>query len=351
MRLELDQPKLDFDDVMLVPSYSDITSRKNVVLTREIRGRWGQTLTGVPIIAANMHGVGTFKMAQALSAFGMFTAINKDTSVKSWFEFFEDPITRYGVSIISPPSSDSVFLTLGMDVKGENTNRDKLRMLVAAKCFKQMKIVVDVANGYMNPFYDYLKQVRDIAPEAFILAGTVCTPEAAERLVESGADLARVGIGSGAVCVTRTVAGVGYPQASAIMECSQVADVVCDGGCTTPGDFAKAFALGSSMVMAGTVFAAHEEGGVEPDEHGFVRFYGMSSHEAQDTPKHYRSSEGRVVKLPHRGKVGNTVTHILGGLRSACTYSNAETLEELHENARVIRVNNQLNRSVEKYTI
>jgi len=344
MQLDLDQPKLDFDDVMLVPSYSDMTSRKEVMLTREIRGRWGQTLTGVPIIAANMHGVGTFKMAKALSHYGMFTAINKDTPVKSWFEFFENPI-------ISEPSIDRVFLTLGMDMKGETANIDKLRMLVASKCFRQMKIVIDVANGYMNPFYDYIKLVRYTAPDAFIMAGTVCTPEAAQRVVESGADLARVGIGSGAVCVTRTVAGVGYPQASAIIECAQTADVVCDGGCTTPGDFAKAFALGSSMVMAGTVFAAHEEGGVEPDERGFVSFYGMSSHEAQQTKRNYRSSEGRVVKLPYRGMVDNTVCHILGGLRSACTYSNAASLNELHQNARVIRVNNQLNRSVEKYTI
>ena len=354
--------KLDFDDILLVPQFTDVTSRKQVTLTTEIHGRWGQTLRGVPIIAANMHGVGTFTMASALSRHGLFTAITKDVSVGSWLDFFDDVLNHEEEGLVEDGEIkhfhspiDSVFLTIGMDTDRDDNMR-KLKLLVAAKCFPKMKIVIDVANGYMNPFYDYIQKVRETAPDAFIMAGTVCTPEAALRIVESGADLARVGIGTGAVCTTRKVAGVGYPQASAIAECSQVADVVGDGGCTDPADFAKAFALGASMVMAGTVFAGHEEGGKAPDADGKVHFYGMSSLEAQKnhaniTSTTYRSSEGREVKIPYRGSVHGTVEHILGGLRSACAYSNAKFLGDLHKEAQVIQVNRQLNRTVERYTI
>ena len=357
--------KLDFDDLMICPQYTDVDSRKKVSLTREIKGHWGQTLTGVPIVAANMHGVGTFSMARSLSRLGMFTAITKDMSVKDWFMFFDSYENRRSEYYVDGPNigrmspDESVFLTLGMDKVNENgfNNHDnlrKLKMIVAAKCFKQLKIVIDVANGYMNPFYDYIKEVRDSAPDAFIMAGTICTPEAALRVVESGADVARVGIGTGAVCTTRKVAGVGYPQASAIMECSPVADIECDGGCTDPADFVKAFALGSSIVMAGSVFAAHKEGEIDPDNDLNVLFYGMSSHVAQDAMgqrNEYRSSEGRVVKIPYRGEVKQTAEHILGGLRSGCAYSNALNLDELASKAKIIRVNNQLNRVLEKYTI
>jgi GMP reductase len=358
----MDDVKLDFDDVMICPQFTDVDSRKKVMLTTDIKGHWGQTLTGIPIIAANMHGVGTFSMARSLSKLGLFTAINKDVSVKEWFDFFESYENQNSQFYIDGNSygrmspAESVFLTLGMDKVDEHgmnmqTNMRKLRMLVAAKCFRKLKIVIDVANGYMNPFYDYIKEVRDIAPDAFIMAGTVCTPDAAVRIVDSGADVARVGIGTGAVCTTRKVAGVGYPQASAIMECSPVVDIECDGGCTDPGDFAKAFALGSSIIMAGSVFAAHKEGEIEPDENGNVLFYGMSSHVAQGQKSDYRSSEGRVVKIPYRGEVRPTVEHILGGLRSACAYSNAKQLSDLQKEAKIIRVNNQLNRVLEKYTI
>ena len=358
--------KLDFDDILISPQFTDVTSRKQVRLTTEVKGAWGQVLTGVPIIAANMHGVGTFAMAKSLSTRGLFTAINKDTPLKDWLAFFDDKSSYMTLSFLDGAErpnpyarmspADSVFFTMGMGQEQLNMEREdihRLKMLMAAQCFPRMNIVIDVANGYMNTFYDYISRVREVAPDAFIMAGTVCTPEGAERIVKSGADLARVGIGTGAVCTTRKVAGVGYPQASAIAECSQVANIVADGGCVDPGDFAKAFALGASMVMAGSVFAAHSEGGIEPDANGNVVFYGMSSKQAQADKSEggYRSSEGRVVAIPHRGPVLPTVDHILGGLRSACAYSNAFGLGYLHEQAYTIQVNRQLNRSLEKYTI
>jgi len=215
-----------------------------------------------------------------------------------------------------------------------------------------------VANGYMNPFYDFITKVRFNIPDAFIMAGTVTTPEAASRVIESGADLARIGIGTGAVCTTRRMAGVGYPLFSALMECVPAATesgggVQSDGGCVNPGDFSKAFAVGAQMVMAGSIFAGHDESEQEIRD-GKVVFYGMSSHVAQqkhNQVKNYRASEGRVVQIPYKGLVEHTISDILGGIRSTCAYVGAKNLVELHEKAKFIQVNTQLNRSLEQYTI
>ena len=170
-----------------------------------------------------------------------------------------------------------------------------------------------------------------------------------------------LGIGTGAVCTTRMVAGTGYPQLSAIRECSRIEvgpyfdskklPIVCDGGCYHPGDFAKAFAAGAQMVMAGSVFAGHAEGGIQPVD-GMVEFRGNAAlPEPAPDGQTYRSSEGRIVKIPFKGSVNATVEHILGGLRSASSYSNALSLPELSKNAKFIRVNNQLNTVIERYTI
>lgn len=176
------------------------------------------------------------------------------------------------------------------------------------------------------------------------------------------------------VCTTRLMAGVGYPQLSAIIECADAAHgldahIISDGGCTCPGDVAKAFGAGADFVMLGGMLAGHDEGGghviskyeaegsyamidtndIIPnlEEKQYVEFYGMSSDTAMD--KHhggvaaYRSSEGRTVEVPYRGPVKSTVKNILGGLRSACTYVGASSLKQLSKCTTFIRVNHQYN--------
>lgn len=335
--------KLDFDDVLIVPQFSDITSRSQVELTTDIVGKWGATIRGVPIIAANMDGVGTFSMHRSLQKFGMFTAITKQTPVERWLE---------------QENIDNAFITIGM-----NSEEFKKAMDIVDHFNDRVenfipKIVIDVANGYMNPFYEFIELTRAAFPNAFIMAGTVTTPEAVQRVINSGADLARVGIGTGAVCTTRRVAAVGYPLFSALQECVPAASEVgggvqSDGGCVHPGDFAKAFAVGAEIVMAGSIFAGHDESEQQIHD-GKVTFYGMSSKAAQQKHnqyKEYRASEGRVVQLPYRGLVEHTVSDILGGIRSACAYVGAKNLDMLHYKAKFIRVNNVLNRSLDKYTV
>lgn len=335
--------KLDFDDVLIVPQFSDITSRSQVDVNTTITGRWGASIPGVPIIAANMDGVGTFSMHHALKKFGAFTAITKHHTLADW---------------VKQSDVSHAFITIGMNDGELNQAESIIHTWKGRISSFTPKIVIDVANGYMNPFYDFIKKVRDRVPDAFIMAGTVVTPEAVYRTITCGADLVRVGIGTGAVCTTRRVAGVGYPQFSALQECVPAAasvggGVQSDGGCVFPGDFSKALAVGAKMVMAGSIFAGHEESEQEIHD-GKVTFYGMSSRAAQqrhNQVKNYRASEGRVVQLPYKGLVEHTMSDILGGIRSTCAYVGALNISELPEKAKFIQVNNQLNRSLERYTI
>ena len=176
----------------------------------------------------------------------------------------------------------------------------------------------------------------------------------------AGADVVKVGIGPGSVCTTRLQTGVGYPQLSAVIECADAAHglgglIMADGGCTSPGDVAKAFGAGADFVMLGGMFAGHEESGGETkviDGKVFKAFYGMSSKKANDEYAgglaDYKSSEGREVLIPFKGKISDTVNDILGGLRSACTYVGASTLKKLSKCTTFIRVNNTHNTIFER---
>ena len=213
-------------------------------------------------------------------------------------------------------------------------------------------ICIDVANGYREVFLNFVRRVRDAFPEKIIIAGNVATREMTEALILAGADIVKVGIGPGSVCTTRKVAGVGYPQLSAISECADAAHglnghVMSDGGCTSPGDIAKAFAAGADFVMLGGMLAGHDESGGEmvkgEDGRDYKSFYGMSSSRAME--KHYgevaehRAPEGKEVRVPYKGPLEITVQSILGGLRSACSYVGARRIKDLPKCTTFIKVN------------
>ena len=187
------------------------------------------------------------------------------------------------------------------------------------------------------------------------MAGNVVTGEMTEELILSGADIVKVGIGPGSVCTTRKMTGVGYPQLSAVIECADAAHglggwICADGGCTTPGDIAKAFGGGADCVMLGGMLAGHDECAgevIERDGQKFQRFYGMSSKAAMDLyaggVAEYRAAEGKEVLVPYRGPVSQTAQEILGGVRSACTYVGARRLKELSKRTTFVRVTQQIN--------
>ncbi|MCB9996453.1 MAG: GMP reductase [Rhodospirillales bacterium] len=346
MRIEEDV-KLDFKDVLIRPKRSTLASRKEVDISRQYTFKWsGRTFDGVPVIAANMDGVGTMAMAKAFgeNGNGMSVALHKHYALEDLLKFYEENGNKNVWYSIGVTESDEEKLDafLASDVQKSGQGIDKL--------------CIDVANGYSEPFVDFVRRMRDKMPDITIMAGNVVTGEMVEELVLSGADLVKVGIGPGSVCTTRKMTGVGYPQLSAVIECADAAHglkgfVCADGGCTVPGDLAKAFGGGADFVMLGGMLAGHDqcEGTVEEDENGEKRvtFYGMSSSTAMD--KHaggvaeYRASEGKTVSVPYRGDVEQTVKAVLGGLRSACTYVGAVKLKELSKRTTFVRVTQQLN--------
>jgi GMP reductase len=339
MRIEYDV-KLDFKDVLIRPKRSVLQSRSEVELEREIRLKYaGNTWHGVPIIAANMDHTGTLAMAQALSEHKLMTALDK-------FIVTED-LTKFVAA--HQKVMDSCFVSIGIS----DHDFEKLQSL--SKIIPISFICLDAANGYTERYVEFLSRLRNTYPDTAIMAGNVVTGEMCEELILSGADIVKIGIGPGSVCTTREKTGVGYPQLSAIIECADAAHglgghVCADGGCTTPGDVAKAFAAGADFVMLGGMLAGHDECSgeiIEDKGRKFKRFYGMSSKEAME--KHhgavaeYRASEGRSVNVPYRGPVKNTILDILGGVRSTCTYVGASRLKELSKRTTFIRVTKQLN--------
>ena len=217
---------------------------------------------------------------------------------------------------------------------------------------------MDVANAYHENFVDFIKRVRDEFPDKVIIAGNVVTPEMTEELIINGADVVKIGIGPGSVCTTRTMTGVGVPQFSAILDCADAANgvdghIMADGGCVHPGDIAKAFGGGAHMAMIGGMLAGHDESEQEV-VNGKVEFYGMSSDRAREVhgkrKDGYRGNEGRLISLPHRGPVKETVEDILGGVRSAATYIGARRLKDMPKCATFVKTNNVINRVYEHYT-
>lgn len=347
MRIEYDV-KLDFRDVLIRPKRSVLKTRADVSLEREFRFKHTQTTwQGIPVIASNMDHTGTFNMAIALSSHHLLTVLDKFLSLDEWKAFIK----------AHPDTLRSSFLSAGI------AEADFEKVNAIMKMAPIPFICLDVANGYTERFVSHLEQLRERYPKTVIMAGNVVTGEMVEELILSGADIVKIGIGPGSVCTTREKTGVGYPQLSAIIECADAAHglggLVCaDGGCTTPGDVAKAFAAGADFVMLGGMLAGHDESlGEVIEESGkkYKRFYGMSSAEAMErhhgSIADYRSSEGRSVNVPYRGPVKNTILDILGGIRSTCTYVGAHRLKELSKRTTFIRVSQQLNEVFVAYDI
>lgn len=348
MRIDND-PKLNFEDVLLKPKRSTLSSRRDVDMTRKFTFRNSRKVMDfLPIFASNMDGVGTFSMARQMQKHKMMTVITKSTTPAQWKEAAGTGIRMQSVSVCT-----------GTNVMWDPDAPDYKTMQQVLQMFPDVKMItIDVANAYHQNFVDFIKKVRDEYPDKTIIAGNVVTAEMVEELIINGADVVKIGIGPGSVCTTRTMTGVGVPQFSAIVECSDAANgvgghIMADGGCVYPGDIAKAFGGGAHMVMIGGMLAGHDES-EQPVIDGKVEFYGMSSDRAREVhgkrKDGYRGNEGRLISLPHRGPVEPTLEDILGGVRSACTYIGARRLKDMSKCASFVTTNNVINKVYEKYT-
>ena len=354
MRIEQDL-KLDYDDVLIRPKRSTLGSRADVKISRVFNFKnSGQRYMGVPIMAANMDGVGTIEMATALAGYSMFTCLSKFVDIIKVYEEVDKNPSLLNHLAYTTGISDNGFFDLQQAMKEIN--------------FRY--ICLDVANGYTEKFIDTVKRLRQEYPSTTLIAGNVVTADITEQLIYAGADIVKVGIGPGSACSTRLVTGVGYPQLSAVIECADAAHglgghIIADGGIAHYGDAMKAFGAGADFVMVGGMLAGCDEAGrdceqvikVGPDGENqyFIKFYGSSSETAMN--KHhggkadYRSSEGRTTLIPYRGAVKNIVEDLSGGIRSGMTYIGAKSLKEVSKRTTFIRVNNTHNRIYEKLTV
>ncbi len=275
MRIENDV-KLDFKDVLIRPKRSTLNSRNEVDITRSYRfyhtaSEW----KGFPLIAANMDVTGTIPMARALGRHGALTALHKHYPESALIEFFASERRR------------ARLLFAGHDFGA--IWRSSRRCASARRCaFSASTSPTAIPRS---------SSIRSSAcarrtPNAVIMAGNVVTGDMTEALILAGADIVKIGIGPGSVCTTRRVTGVGYPQLSAIIECADAAhglkgQVCADGGCTSPGDVAKAYGAGADFVMLGGMLAGHDEC------EGEIR---------------YEEREGKKVPVAH-----DVLRHVVGG--------------------------------------
>lgn len=349
------ETKLDFNDVLIVPKPSSLSSRSEVNMVSKLaKDSLGIETNG--IIAANMDGVGTFNVAKILKNHGCMTSLTKHYDVDSLLQFFETD------------DASHAWYTMGAnnaDLEKFHTFFNSYRM-TDNLANAPLKVAIDAANAYQTSFVSFCKEFKERYPAVITMAGNVVEYNG-YYMLKQFVDIVKVGIGGGQQCRTRTQTGIGYPQLSAILDIGnamQVAPTIStasslcsDGGCTTPGDVSKALAAGAGYVMIGTMLAGTTEGGgtiIDIDGKQYVEFYGMSSKTAQN--KHngglrdYRASEGRTVLLPYKGSMDNVIKDILGGIRSTCTYVGATDINDLTYKSQFIHVNNVINKSMEQYT-
>lgn len=361
-----DSIELDFCDVLFKPKRTTLNSRREANIIRKYTFKYHPySLLSCGIMAANMAATGTFAINNILQKHQAITCLHKHYDFKK-AENYQYIAENYN----KPESAHNAYTFISTGLRDD---KEHLFSLLSDKNFKIDKLCIDIANGYIPKLTDFVKEVRDKFPEILIMVGNIVTGDMTQDLILSGADIVKVGIGPGSVCTTRKLTGVGRPQLSAILECSDAAHgvdgyICADGGCTCAGDVAKAYGAGADFVMLGGMFAGTDEAAgeliekvVETNEviseggerhllqkkEKYKQFYGMSSQLAQE--KHfggmaqYRASEGKVVEIPYKGSIENVIQEILGGIRSTMTYIGARELKDISKCTTFYRVNRQLN--------
>ena len=318
---------LSYDDVLLVPQYSDIESRREVSLQSQL----GHYILELPIIASPMDTIVEAEMAAAMADLGGLGIIHRYNTIEEQ------------VSIASKAAMQVNNNSVGaaIPISGDFIERAQALMQVGVKF-----MCIDVAHGDHIMMKTALDALRSKLPgHVHIMAGNVATQEGYERLVEWGADSVRVGIGGGSICSTRVQTGHGVPGLQTIIDCAQTdrkATVIADGGIRNSGDMVKAFACGADAVMCGSLLSGTTEtpGEVFEGRDGFKykSYRGMASKEAQMKWRgKYSSFEGVSSQVPFRGSVVMILEDIERGVRSGFSYTGAQNLKELQTKATFVR--------------
>lgn len=351
----INDTKLDFDDVLILPQRSTLTSRSEIILDRIFYFYHSPRVwSGIPIMCANMSFT-SFSIADALRKHKIITCLHKYHTVEQLVEYFQ---TDY------PSKLDYVWISIGIREKDLNN-----LINFSERAGINPNICIDIPNGHMDSFVEYCSRVREKFPMSIIIAGNVTNPSSTQELIiHGGVDIVKVGIGGGSACTTRFLTGCGVPQLSTCIENAHIAHglqkepkrigLICsDGGHKNPGDVAKAFCAGSDFVMLGGMFAGTDECegewelggdystiGINQKTKGRFTYYGMSTHHSQLTfeeeQKCYRASEGTKITVNYKGPIDNVIRELLGGIRSCCCYIGSDCIKNMSKCGQFCKVNN-----------
>jgi IMP dehydrogenase len=318
---------LSYDDVLLVPLYSDIESRSQVDihsdLSEEIR-------LDLPIISSPMDTVTENHMAMEMQKAGGLGIIHRYNSI-------EEQI-RIAARVLL---EEEIIIGAAIGMTGDFEERALALRSVGVKA-----LCVDVAHGHHIVMERCLKTLRDrLGDSMHLMTGNVATLEAFEDLASWGADSVRVGIGGGSICSTRLVSGHGIPTFQSVLDCSKTTTdvkIIADGGLKTSGDMVKALAAGADFVMVGSMLAGTDESPGEVFSNDANKKYkvyrGMASHSAQSDWRGKASTpEGISTSIPYKGSVASVLRDLAGGIRSGLSYSGATSLKELRSKSTFIR--------------
>ena len=335
--METIKESLTFDDVLLIPKYSDVLpSETNISLnlSKNINLK-------VPFLSSAMDTVTESKMAIAIAEAGGIGVIHRNLNIKNQSK-----------EVIKVKKKK---LIVGAAVGTNNEDLERARSLINNGCDL---IVIDTAHGHSAKVLKTLSKLKKINSNFPICVGNIATAEAAKKLYNSGADIIKVGIGPGSICTTRMVAGIGVPQISAIMEVKGVLKnkkikIISDGGVKFSGDIAKALAAGADAIMMGSIFAGTDEspgkkfkikGKIYKQYRGMGSIGAMSSGSANRYfQKNFRDKskfvpEGVEGRVEYKGNVSKIIYQLKGGLRSSMGYIGAKNLNQISKNAKFIKI-------------
>lgn len=372
----LSETYLDYSDILIKPKMgNNLSSRKDVNLTREYVFKRGQIRKGLGIFNANMATVGNFETAKKLLKAGMFATLHKFYTAEELIDFMRQCQNE-------KIDYSNLFISIG--IKNDIRELDKLKEIEDGAMWFKPNICIDAPNFYIDKAFEVLKHCRELFPESVIMCGNIASSDICHKLLDY-ADILKVGIGPGSVCRTRSVTGCGVPMVSCILDCADVVHsvggMICaDGGIVEVGDICKAFALNADFVMSGGMFAGTDEAEGEviekcyktneyaidmidgskpiPDQplydiKKYKLYYGMSSTLANNKfaggMSNYKASEGREAFIPYTGSLDKILQDIKGGIASACTYIGAANVKDMSKCATLIKVNHTINKVFEKY--
>ena len=326
------QEGITFDDVLLMPAYSEVLPREV-----SLQGRFSRHITlDIPFVSAAMDTVTESAMAMAIAREGGIGVIHKNMSAEQQ------------AAEVAKVKAEGLRVAAGVGITPDVLDRVKLLADAGVDA-----VVLDSAHGHSKGVIDALKAIKKAFPGLDVVVGNIATAQAAKDLIAAGADGLKVGIGPGSICTTRIVAGVGVPQLTAIADVAEVAGdsvpVIADGGLRYSGDVVKALAAGAHCVMCGSMFAGTDEAPgevVEVDGVKMKGYRGMGSIDAMQAgsaDRYFQKGakklvpEGVVARVAYKGPVADVLYQLAGGLRSGMGYCGAANLDALHQ-ARFVKI-------------